>query len=220
MRLKLDLHVHTRLSRDSTITLDEAVEEAKAKGLHGLALTEHGRPSKVKGFLKGVLIIPGLEEATPLGHILILGIDRWRFKPGRKLLTAVLEEAERLGAVTVFAHPFPRTLADSFMSWVRGLGLDAVEVLNSGDLFFPISSRVNIFLASRLGMPMTAGSDSHIARTIGYAYTVVETESMKTDDILEAIRRGRTEVYGRASGLKAKVEKMILRRTLSQASRL
>lgn len=220
MRLKLDLHVHTRLSYDSTITMDEAIEEAKVKGLHGLALTEHGRPSNVEGFLKGILIIPGLEEATPLGHILILGINRWRFKPGKKPLTTVLEEAERLGGVTVFAHPFPRTLANSFISWVHGLGLDAIEVLNSGDLFFPISSKINLFSASRLGIPMTAGSDSHIARTIGYAYTVVETESMKIDDILEAIRKGKTEVYGRASGLKAKVEKRIFSRILSQASRL
>ncbi|KYH36514.1 MAG: hypothetical protein AYL29_013330 [Candidatus Bathyarchaeota archaeon B24] len=220
MRLKLDLHVHTRLSLDSVITLDEAVEEAKVKGLHGLALTEHGRPSKVKGFVKGILIIPGLEETTPLGHILVLGIDRWRFKPGRKPLDTVLEEAERLGAVTVFAHPFPRTLMTSFMSWVSGLGLDAVEVLNSGDLFFPISSRVNLSLASKLGIPMTAGSDSHIPRTIGYAYTVVEAESMSIDDVLEAIRKGRTEVYGRRSGLKARVEKIVLRRRLSRASRL
>lgn len=211
MKLKLDLHVHTKLSHDSTITLDEAVREAKAKGLHGLALTEHGKPSNVEGLLRGILIIPGLEETTPLGHILILGVNRWRFKPGRKPLATVLEEAKRLGGVTVFAHPFPRTLADSFISRVRGFGLDAVEVLNSGDLFFPISSRVNISLASRLGIPMTAGSDSHMARTIGYAYTAVEAESMKIADILEAIRRGRTEVYGRASGLKARVEKMILR---------
>ncbi len=220
MKLKLDLHVHTNASGDSLIRLDEALIEAKAKGLNGLALTEHGTPSKVRGFTRGVLIIPGLEVNTLIGHVLVLGVDQWRLKPGLKPIRVVLEEAKRLGAVTVLAHPFPRTLIPSFILRIRQSGLDAIEVLNSGTILFPVSSRVNMRASLKFNIPMTAGSDSHIRRTIGYAYTIVEVPSIGMEDILESIRRGLTEVYGRASGLKAKLEKRIHGKRFEQFSPL
>jgi len=212
--------VHTNASKDSSIRLEDALIEAKVKGLNGLALTEHGAPSKFKGFMRGVLIIPGLEEQTPIGHVLVLGLDSWRLKPGLKPIHMVLEEAEKLGAVTVLAHPFPRTLISSYMVWVKRSGLDALEALNSGTILFPVSSRVNVKMALKFNIPMTAGSDSHIPRTIGYAYTVVETPSTSIEDVLESIRRGLTEVYGRPSGLKAKIEKNIRVRRIGRFSPL
>ncbi|MBS7611095.1 PHP domain-containing protein [Candidatus Bathyarchaeota archaeon] len=202
------------------IRLDEALIEAKVKGLNGLALTEHEAPSKVRGFMRGVLIIPGLEVNTPIGHVLVLGADQWRLKPGLKHIQIVLEEAKRLGAVTVLAHPFPRTLIPSFTLQIRQSGLDAIEALNSGTILFPISSRVNIIVSLKFNIPMTAGSDSHIPRTIGYAYTVVETSSTGMEDILESIRKGLTEVYGKPSGLKAKLEKKIHGKKFEQFSPL
>jgi len=220
MRLKLDLHVHTNASKDSSIRLEEALIEAKAKGLNGLALTEHGTPSKFKGFMRGILIIPSLEEQTPIGHVLVLGLNSWNLKPGLKPIHAVLEEAKKHGAVTVLAHPFPRTLISSYMLWVKRSGLDALEVLNSGNILFPVSSRVNMKMSLKFNIPMTAGSDSHIPRTIGYAYTVIETPSTNMEDILESIRRGLTEVYGRPSGLRAKLEKNIRGRKLGRFSPL
>jgi predicted metal-dependent phosphoesterase TrpH len=220
MRLKLDLHVHTNASGDSSIRLDEALVEAKVRGLNGLALTEHEKPSKFKGFMGDILVIPGLEERTSIGHVLVLGVDSWRLKPGLKPIYTVLEEAKRLGAVTVLAHPFPRTLISSSILRVKRSGLDALEVLNSGTILFPVSSRVNMKISLKLNMPMTAGSDSHILRTIGYAYTVIETPSANIEDVLESIRMGLTEVYGRPSGLKAKLEKRICGEKLGRFSPL
>lgn len=220
MKLKLDLHVHTSVSRDSLISLDEALIEARVKGLDGLALTEHDVPSKVKGFVKNILIIPGLEVQTSMGHVLVLGLNQWCLKPGLKPIYVVLEEAERLGAVTILAHPFPRTLIPSFILRIRRRGLDAIEVLNSGTILYPISSRINMRVSLKFNIPMTAGSDSHIPRTIGYAYTLVETSSTHIEDILESIRKGLTEVYGKPSGLKAKLEKRILRGIYRQSSLL
>lgn len=209
MKLKLDLHVHTNASGDSLISLDDALIEAKVKGLNGLALTEHETPSKVSGFMRDIIIIPGLEVPTSIGHVLVLGVDQWKLKPGFKPIQIVLEEAKRRGAVTVLAHPFPRTLIPSSILQIRQSGLDALEVLNSGTILFPLSSRVNMRMSFKFNIPMTAGSDSHIPRTIGYAYTVVETPSTSVEDILESIRKGLTEVYGKPSGLKAKLEKRI-----------
>ncbi|MEM2849455.1 MAG: PHP-associated domain-containing protein [Candidatus Bathyarchaeia archaeon] len=202
------------------ISLDEALTEAKVKGLDGLALTEHEMPSTVSGFMRDIIIIPGLEVRTSIGHVLVLGVDQWRLKPGLKPIRIVLEEAKRCGAVTVLAHPFPRTLIPSFILQIRQSGLDALEVLNSGTILFPLSSRVNMRMSFKFNIPMTAGSDSHIPRTIGYAYTVVETPSTSVEDILESVRKGLTDVYGKPSGLKAKLEKRVHGKMFEQFSPL
>ena len=61
MGLKIDFHVHTCYSCDSSITLKEVVVFAKKRGLDGVAVTDH---NTVKGALKlktrDLLIVPGI----------------------------------------------------------------------------------------------------------------------------------------------------------------
>jgi len=40
------------------------------------------------------------------------------------------------------------------------------------------------------------GSDAHLSRSVGDAYTVVEVESLDVDGILEAVRLGRVRYQG------------------------
>jgi predicted metal-dependent phosphoesterase TrpH len=46
-------------------------------------------------------------------------------------------------------------------------------------------------------MPMTAGSDAHIADMVGRAVTLVETDDRSVAAILDAIRAGKTSIEGR-----------------------
>ena len=43
---------------------------------------------------------------------------------------------------------------------------------------------------------MTGGSDSHIPETIGRSFTIVESDSVEVDDVIKAIKLGRTTVGG------------------------
>ncbi|KYH38282.1 MAG: putative metal-dependent phosphoesterase, PHP family, partial [Candidatus Bathyarchaeota archaeon B23] len=99
--------------------------------------------------------------------------------------------------VSVIAHPYspPKSWIDG--GELEGVGLDAVEVANSTQIPYGWMLGRNRRLAERLGLPETGGSDAHAPWVIGLAYTVVEAEAVDVDAVLKAIRRGRTEAWGR-----------------------
>jgi predicted metal-dependent phosphoesterase TrpH len=51
--------------------------------------------------------------------------------------------------------------------------------------------------ATEHGIPMTAGSDAHIAEMVGRAVTKVDADERSVEAILDAILAGRTEIEGR-----------------------
>ena len=76
----MDLHVHTNQgSPDSSLTPEELVAEAARVGLDGVMVTEHvGWPRQdFEAFARsqGMLLVWALENYSPLGHIITLGLD-------------------------------------------------------------------------------------------------------------------------------------------------
>ena len=77
--MKLDLHIHSKYSPDGRMEIEDIIKTAKARGLDGVAVTDH---NSVKGglsaleFCKGsdFLVIPGIEVSTTKGHVLGLGV--------------------------------------------------------------------------------------------------------------------------------------------------
>ena len=57
--------------------------------------------------------------------------------------------------------------------------------------------RRNRRIAARLGSPQTGGSDAHYAPEVGMAHTLVDAEK-NTGEIIDAIRRGAVEAFGRS----------------------
>jgi predicted metal-dependent phosphoesterase TrpH len=86
MQLFIDLHSHSRFSADGVAEPEAMVAEARAKGLHGFAITDHNTCACVDYFeqhgllnkeglpVNGLLIIPGQEITTAEGHLLALGV--------------------------------------------------------------------------------------------------------------------------------------------------
>jgi predicted metal-dependent phosphoesterase TrpH len=186
LHLKIDLHVHTRYSYDSTTTLDEIVAYSKKRGLDGVAITDH---DVVKGAIrlaqkvKELVVIPGVEVTTSHGHVLALNIT----KP---VPTELSHEA---GGIAVAAHP------TVFYKGLRGhvnSNFDAVEVVNASAFPFFLSTYLSHKLAVRLDLPQTAGSDAHYASEIGFAYTVIDADP-EVDEIVHAIKKGATSPCGK-----------------------
>ena len=194
LRLKIDLHVHTRYSHDSTTTLDQIVAYAKKRGLDGVAITDH---DVVEGALKLVqkvkelVVIPGVEVTTSRGHVLALNITKpipTELSPFETI--QIIHEA---GGIAVAAHP------TVFYKGLRGhvdSNFDAVEVINASAFPFFLSTYLSRKLAVRLDLPQTAGSDAHYAPEIGFAYTVVDAEP-EVDEIVHAIKKGKIVPYGK-----------------------
>jgi predicted metal-dependent phosphoesterase TrpH len=195
LSLKIDLHVHTCYSYDSTITLKELVAYAKNRGLDAVAITDH---DTIKGALKlsrhkNFLIIPGIEVTTLYGHV--LGLDVNEKIPSMLDIPTTIQKIHEAGGIAIAAHPtalyrgrLRRHISSKF---------DAVEVINASSIPFRFSNYINRKLAEEFHLPQTGGSDAHYAPEIGMAYSLIEA-SLEKDEIVAAIKNGKVTACGKA----------------------
>jgi hypothetical protein len=168
MQLFLDLHCHSRFSADGVAEPEALVAAARARGLHGFAITDHNTCACVDyfeqhGFLNkaglpvdGLLIIPGQEITTADGHLLALGI----------------------------------TLPDlKGIPVLETLDIDAIEVFNAATTLKRYNKHAFNYAQAR-GLPMTAASDAHDSAALGTAYSILEADAFSVAGVLEAIRKG------------------------------
>lgn len=197
--LKIDFHVHTLYSPDSSITLKQVVAYAKKRGLDGVAITDH---NTVKGALKlktkEIIVVPGIEVSTLQGHL--LGLNVTTPIPAKLDMEETIQLIHDAGGTAVAPHPFsfyksPPTRKVSCY--------DAVEVMNAASVPFSVLTYFSKRFAEGLGLPQTGGSDSHFAPEIGSAYTVVDSE-VGVDEIVSAIKKGNVSASGRGVPWKIK----------------
>jgi len=210
LKLRIDFHVHTNYSIDSTIEIEELVPRCRAVSLDGLAVTDHDTlegARKAMKRCKDIIVIPGMEIETSKGHVLALNVTKVVKKDPDFLET--IENVHELGGIAVIAHPFSilKPLVD--VDTLSASGLDAVEVANATSFPYSLMMRKNKTLAEKLGLPMTGGSDAHFSTVIGRSYTVVDSDSKDISDILEAVGEGRTDVVGGRITLKERIIKVI-----------
>jgi hypothetical protein len=208
----IDLHVHTATgSSDSKATLDSVLAQAKARGLAGVAITDHDRqwdlgdwPERAQRV--GLLLCRGVEASCQEGHFLIFGLpgevtveDLRRLggvREGRPSIARLAPAVTRLGAVVVAAHPRQACFGGGRYDAPVEDGVSAIEVLNGAnenEVWEFVAARA---LAERDGLPMTGGSDAHGAEAVGMYVTAFEEPLPGPDALVPALRGGR---YGAAA---------------------
>lgn len=208
MRLRIDLHVHSVYSQDSCVTFEDAVRRCHEEGLDGFAFTDHDAMAEFpvrKAEEGGVVFIPGVEISAVGAHVLAFDINE--LVPMELPISETVDRIHDQGGIAIVAHPY-----SVFRTWVSAreieeAGFDCVEVANAAQFPYGMMVKKNEELAERLGLPMTGGSDAHIPRTIGRAYTILEAEAGDIEGVLGALRKGDTEAEGRGISL---VERMKL----------
>ena len=198
--LSVELHTHSSLSHDGRDSVELLLEQARAVGLDALAVTDH---DQIEASFRaaelapdyGLVGIPGMEITCSAGHVLGLGISE-AVPPGLSF-GETLDRIRDQGGLAVVPHPFQESRHGVFdvISKDELATADAIEVYNSR-LVTGRSNRQAERFARRRGLPMTAGSDAHIAEMVGQAVTTVDADESSVTGILDAIREGRTTVEG------------------------
>ncbi|MFX0068969.1 MAG: PHP-associated domain-containing protein [Promethearchaeota archaeon] len=204
---KFDLHIHTHYSRCGVDSPKTIVKMAIKRKLQGIAITDHNTTAGALQALRSnqeLTVIPGIEVSTKDGEILGLGITQRL--PEKRSGQETIDLIRDKGGIAVIPHPFD-LLRGSIGFKIRTLKFDAIEVYNS-NLVFPFANRLARKIADKEGYPTIAGSDAHIGVAVGNAYTIIHETDV--DDILEAIRKKRTEVYGRQTCFMTKVRRKAL----------
>jgi predicted metal-dependent phosphoesterase TrpH len=195
LKLKIDLHVHTIYSSDSSITPKQLVFYAKKRGLDGVAVTDH---DKLDSSLKicretDFLVLPGMEISSADGHIVALNVHENIPKGLRSEETVTrIHEA---GGIAIACHPI--TLFKGSLGKHVTSDFDAIEVINSSAFPFRYSRKRSEEIASRLGIARVAGTDAHFAPEIGYAFTLIDAEP-DVGEMANAIKNGKCEPCGGA----------------------
>jgi predicted metal-dependent phosphoesterase TrpH len=199
--LSVELHTHSSLSHDGRDPVDHLLEQASAVGLDALAVTDHDEIDASLDAVEqapsyGLVGIPGMEITSAAGHVLALGVRE--AIPAGLPFEATLDRVHDQGGIAVVPHPFQpsRHGVAAHISEATLATADAIEVYNSRLLTGRANRKAERFAVEH-DLPMTAGSDAHIAEMVGQALTEVDTDERSADAILDAVADGRTSVVGR-----------------------
>jgi predicted metal-dependent phosphoesterase TrpH len=199
--LSVELHTHSSLSHDGRDPVDHLLEQAASVGLDALAVTDHDEidaslDAAERAPDHGLIGIPGMEITTAVGHVLALGVHE--AVPSGLSFEATLDRIHDGGGIAVVPHPFQpsRHGVATHLPEETLASADAIEVYNSRLLTGRANRQAERFAAAH-GLPMTAGSDAHIAEMVGQATTEVHADERSAGGILDAVAAGRTSVVGR-----------------------
>ena len=205
-----DLHVHTtKGSMDSGISPQRLVDQARALGLSGVALTEHDKswpPEDVQPLSEesGLVLVNAREWSTNMGHIIVIGMDP--YVRNIMMIQDLHKAAQDHGAYMIMAHPFRYFPGPSNYLFgsnrsssalpTEGLAghpvfdmVDTLEVLNGGST--DRENQLAQAVASHMGKQGTGGSDGHAGSELGRYATAFQRDIRSQEDLLEELRAGR-----------------------------
>ena len=192
-----DLHIHSNASADGKCSVEQIITIAKERGLNAIAITDHDTTDGAKYAVgiknPGILIIPGIEVSTKDGHVIVLGTTDL-FPPGEDAIETIRKAREK-GCLTIIPHPYHR--------WRHAVGLHAPKALREADAIEVYNSRYYIGTANKKAArvakeyqkPMTAGSDAHTCKFVGYGINLIDAKENTVASVLDAIRIGKIESH-------------------------
>ncbi|HYZ51570.1 MAG TPA: PHP-associated domain-containing protein [Nitrososphaeraceae archaeon] len=204
--LRAELHCHniysnhqnesSRIPFDCGVTFGEQLDAALMKEIDVLFVTNHNTLDGYRQILDyqqnhnkyGSIKIYPAEEVTidNKGHVIAYGISE-EIKP-RLTLEETLDRIKAQNGLSCAAHPF----AVSNGIREKALHCDLIESFNSNniDIFSNIIS--NKFSEEKM-MNKVAGSDSHVATTVGRCINTVESEN-NIDSVLNSMQKGKLKI--------------------------
>jgi predicted metal-dependent phosphoesterase TrpH len=210
MAVLIDLHCHTGWgSGDSHTDPNQLIVEARARGLHGICITEHNQlwePRHIERLADrhDFLVIGGMEvDTVDCGHVLVYGLRaprRFQHLPTVLELRRAVDEA---GGALVVAHPFrkrekpaSRNLNEgrALQLFEQSLGLAVFDLVDAVEVQNGIADQHERFFAGAVAsarkLPTTGGSDTHRYPEVGSTFTVFPDGVRDERALIDALRAG------------------------------
>jgi predicted metal-dependent phosphoesterase TrpH len=198
--LRVDMHVHTRVSSDCLTRFEALLAAMDAAGIDRVVVSDHNAIEGALAFheLAPGRVLVGEEVKTREGPDLI-GIFLTEMIPKD---TPIRETAERIraqGGVVYVPHPFDtrRRGGGPILETIADL-VDVVEAHNARTWKAGVNEAGEAWARGR-GLLLGAGSDAHTPGEVGSAYVEVPPFEPNRESFLEALRAGRVAARGVSS---------------------
>ena len=171
---KVDFHMHSRYSHDSTTTLEQLAARAREVGLDRIALTDHNTAEGALRFVveEPELAIAGEEVKTTEGEVIglfITGPLRTWQKP-----EFVMDQIHEMGGLVYVPHPFDRWRANFMPHRLVALA-DRIDIIEGYNQWADAGANAAAEkMAADLKLPIAYGSDAHSPAELGHSWIEVE----------------------------------------------
>jgi len=198
--MKIDLHVHSYERSNCAISSEkDQIEAAIAKGLGGIAFTDHN--SQRSQFHIDLLnkkyapfkIFTGVEidMKDSMEHVLVLGVSdmenaceyRWTYDE----LHAFVRERD---GFIIMAHPY--RFDGQVSSNIYDFAPDALEIQSTN--IIKRNTPVIQSLADKLGIKTIAASDAHVTDRVGMFYVELRNNVQTDADLIRELSNGRYDL--------------------------
>mgnify|MGYP006289021661 FL=1 len=208
--LKLDLHIHSKYSEDAIGEPKEIIKQVKKKGLDGIAITDHntieGGLNGLKNCPKDFIVIPGIEISTKDGHLIALNVKENISK--NLSVEETVDEIIKKGGTPIVPHLYRS------MSGIKEVKLKKIlPKISTIEVFNSCSVNKSNFktskTAKKYNLGGTGGTDSHVPKYCGLAYTTCNTEDRSIEGVINEIEKGKTWGEGKTLPMEYRRGRMI-----------
>lgn len=190
--LRMDMHLHTRVSWDCLNDPERILAAARERGLDRLVVTDHNeiRGARRLRELDPERVLVGEEVKTREGPD-IIGILLTEQIPKSTPARETCEMIRAQGGVVYIPHPYDlhRSGAGELLDDLEDV-IDVVEVHNARSWTHGVNRRAEAW-ATAHGKLLGAGSDAHTIAELGRGYVEVPPFEPTRDGLLAALRNGR-----------------------------
>lgn len=199
--LKMDSHIHSEYSPDSSSKIDDILKVANERNIDVIAISDHNTVDGTSEVLAktrntDILAIPSIEISSTQGHILGFGCEE--NVPRDLSPQETIDKIHDLGGLAIIPHPYCFYRHGLICkSDYRDLKIDAIETKNAR-FIIGYCNRKAKNLSKNENIPELGASDSHYWKFVGDCYSMIDAEK-DIDSVLKSIKKGKTKACGKGT---------------------
>ena len=199
--LKMDSHIHSEYSPDSSSKIDDILKVAKKENIDVVAISDHNTVDGTSEVLRktrntDILAIPSIEISSTDGHILGFGCEE--NIPRDLTPEDTIDRIHDLGGLAIIPHPYCFYRHGLLHKTdYKNLKIDAIETKNARFIVGYCNNKSKKLSKSEQ-IPGLGASDAHYWNFVGDCYSLVDSEK-DIESIFKAIKKGNIEAHGKGT---------------------